>query len=117
MTTTTSKAIEFWTSAIREQAESGLTASEYCQLIEKSTYQFYYWKRRVRDDATKMYGTTEGETSGFVEIQSARIGSRIRDTLSEYVDIRVGSFSIRFTEHTDRALFKAAASALLEIAG
>ena len=117
MATTTNTAIEFWISAIKEQATSGLTVAEYCQLIGKSTFQFYYWKRRVGNGAPKAFGRTENETVGFIEVQHGRIDSRSRDEPFDFVDIHIGSFSIRFTAHTDRALFKAAASALLEMAG
>ena len=115
--TTTNTAIEFWISAVKEQAASGLTVADYCQLIEKSTFQFYYWKRRVGNGATKAFGRTESETGGFIEVQYRRTDSRSRDEPLDFVDIQIGLFSIRFTAHTERALFKAAASALLEIAG
>ena len=117
MATTTNTAIEFWISAIKEQAASGLTIAEYCQLIGKSTCRFYYRKRRVGNGAPKAFGRTESETGSFIEVQYGRIDSRSRDELFDFVDIQIGSFPIRFTAHTDRALFKAAASALLEIAG
>ncbi len=117
MATTTNTAIEFWISAIKEQATSGLTVAEYCQLIEKSTFQFYYWKRRVGNGSPKASGRTESEPGGFIEVQYGHIDSRSRDEVFDSVDIQIGSFLIRFTAHTDRALFKAAATALLEIAG
>lgn len=117
MTTTTNEAIGFWAEAIREQGESGLTVAEYCQLIEKSPYQFYYWKRRVRNDATKTYSMTKLETRDFIEIPRARFAPRTMEALSDYVDIQVGSFTIRFTERTDRSVFTMAASILQEIAG
>lgn len=116
MTTSTNEVIEFWASAIREQASSGLTVTEYCQRIGRSTSQFYYWKRRVGNDAPKTYDIRERETRGFIELRDPDSDRYNRDAHSDYVDIQVGSFSIRFTEHTDRALFKAAASVLLEVA-
>jgi len=107
----------FWESAIREQAESGLTVGEYCELIEKSSYQFYYWKRRVSGGKkTAMIAVGSGADS-FIELRPSGLDIHARSDYADQVDIRIGSFSLRFTEQTDRALFKAAASVLLEIVG
>lgn len=107
--------IVFWATAIKEQAESGLSVREYCRLIEKSTYQFYYWKRRVTDAQQTAVIPGGSNAQSFIELRASDIEISARRDYAEQVDIRIGLFSIRLTEHTDRALFKAAASILLEI--
>lgn len=109
--------IGFWESAIKEQAESGLTVAEYCQLIEKTAYQFYYWKRRVADiklTAMEAHGSNEQR---FIEVRPVHLETRADRDYADQVDIRIGSFSIRFAEYTNRELFREAAAVLHEIVG
>jgi transposase-like protein len=116
MTTNAAASMDFWRATIREQAESGMTVGEYCQLIEKSTYQFYYWKRRVEKGTAQADDSRNMDAGEFIELRPLRIDTVNRYERSDSVDIRVGSFLVRFTETTDRALFKMAVSLLLEIA-
>lgn len=116
MATNTAASVEFWISAIREQAESGLTVTEYCQLIEKSAYQFYYWKRRVRTGTAKTGNAPSMDNGGFIELQPQGMETVNRRGPGDGVEIRIGSFTIRFTETSDPILFKRAAVILREIA-
>jgi len=117
MTTAGGTGIRFWESALREQAESGLTVGEYCQLIEKSTYQFYYWKRRVAGDKPTSTVLRESNEQRFIEVRPTNLETRASRDYADQVDIRIGSFSIRYTEHTNRELFREAAAVLREIVG
>ena len=117
MTTTTNEAIEFWKLAINEQSASGLTVAEYCQLIEKSTYQFYYWKRRVCGVKPTATIPRESNEHRFIELRPTDSATSASRDYADQVDIRIGSFTIRFTEHTNRELFREAASVLREVVG
>ncbi|OQA61791.1 MAG: hypothetical protein BWY39_01983 [Spirochaetes bacterium ADurb.Bin269] len=111
---TSKKTIEFWEKSIAEQHESGLTVEEYCQLIEKPTHRFYYWKRRF---AEKSRISHSNDSDAFVEISQPCTIQAIAGRSSDQIEIRIGECTLFFTTTTDPLLFKTAASVLLELVG
>jgi len=101
---------------IKKQEESGLSVAEYCRNHEKSRGQFIYWKRKVCAAQRARTVFQEAGPHGFIEVHPAKSagGGRGNDT---HVEIRIGVFSIRFTDRTDRDLFRTAAAVLAGIAG
>jgi len=109
-TTAEAGGIEFWRKSIREQEESGLSVKDYCQVIERSRYQFYYWRQRIQNGRRKMM-KPGCATSDFIELQppmkrTEPIGS---------IEIRIGAFAISYTSETDGEVFRTAATILLEV--
>ena len=39
-----------WTARFADQKESGLSVSDWCQQHNFSRYQFFYWKRQLKDE-------------------------------------------------------------------
>lgn len=105
--------------AIQEQEECGLSVSDYCQLIEKNSTQFYYWKRKLDTSSGEKIRTDSNDVSvsEFIELKPSHSAKQSRVIVSPKVDIYIGSFSICFSENTDIELFKVAATILKEIAG
>lgn len=111
---TSNKTIEFWEKSIAEQHESGLTVEEYCQLIEKPTHRFYYWKRRLAEQSRISHSN---DSACFVEVFQPVKTSTTASSSSERIEIRIGECTLFFTTTTDPLLFKTAASVLLELVG
>jgi hypothetical protein len=108
------KTIEFWEKAIAEQHESGLTVEEYCQLIEKPTHRFYYWKRQFSEHS-RIPDTHASDS--FIEVFSPVGFSTISSISNGQIEIRIGACTLFFTATTDPVLFKTAAATLLELVG
>ena len=108
------KTIEFWEKAISEQRESGFTVEEYCELIEKPTHRFYYWKRQFSEQSRI---TDSNDPDGFIEVFQSVKTSTIAGSSNERIEIRIGACTLFFPTTTDPVLFKTAAATLLELVG
>ena len=108
------KTHEFWGNAITEQHESGLTVTEYCQLIEEPTHRFYYWKRRLAEQ-TRI--PADKKTVGFIEVLPLRSSSETALSNTDRIEIRIGGCTLFFTGTTDVGLLKSVATVLLGLVG
>ncbi len=109
-TSTEAGSMGFWQNAIREQAESGLSVKEYCQVIEKSRYQFYYWRQRIKGERQSIQ-TPLCAAEDFIEMRQLRASAE----MNRCIEIRIGIFSLDYTSDTDQELFREAAAILLAV--
>jgi len=100
----------FWQNAIKEQVASGLSIKEYCEVIEKSRYQFYYWRQRMQGKRLKATAPLCSAVD-FIEMNTqVMIPKAVR-----CVEVRIGAFSLNYTSDTDQELFCKAATILLAL--
>jgi len=109
-TTTQASGMGFWQHAIREQEESGLSVKDYCQVIEKSRYQFYYWRQRIQDGRQKMMKPVCA-TGDYIELRPLKTSTEPIG----FIEIRIGAFVMNYTSDTDQEVFRKAAAILLEV--
>jgi transposase-like protein len=60
-----SKNVAFWSLAIAEQAQSGLSVRAFCEREGLSPASFYLWRRNLAQQATAV---SSDEASEFVEV-------------------------------------------------
>lgn len=112
-----SEAIEHWKKVFAEQAASGQKVITFCQKTEISKWQYYYWKRCIRNSSgePKTGSSRQIPVRDFFEVRTPETGEKPTGT-ADAVEISIGSVSLFYRSNTDRELFRSVVTVLLEVA-
>jgi len=111
------EAITHWKKVFSEQKASGQKVLAFCQKAQISKWQYYYWKRFIRDisDAPKKEICGQIPVREFFEVRTSELGEKSTGT-ADAVEISIGPVSLFYRTTTDRELFRTVVTVLLEVA-
>ncbi len=86
---------ERWAMLIKERMESGMTVREWCHDRDIKESRYYYWLRRLRQDAVKEKERRQ-QVSPFVELPTDICREQVFEPAAAV--IRKGNVTIEVTE-------------------
>jgi len=119
MTNSRLERIIHWRKVFSEHETSDLNVTAFCQWANISKCQYYYWKRRIKNNpgAVQNKPTNTSEIPEFIQVPTLNIVRKhVHETAANAVEVRVGLISLLFHSDTDRELFKTAVSLVIEVA-
>ena len=119
MTNSRAERMIHWEKVLSEHEASGLNVGSFCQTAHISKCQYYYWKRRVKNQAGAVHDEPKrtSEVQEFIQVPAFDLVRKRVPETAEAVEVRIGSISLVFRSGTDRELFKTAVSLVIEVAG
>lgn len=81
-----------WTPIVRECRESGMTVKTWCLQNNVNEKQFYYWQRRVREEAFDTLKKAESQNhTNFVQLPAPADSSRDTSSFRTDMIIHIGN--------------------------
>ena len=94
-----------WAKIVQARQESGQTIKDFCQAMEISKSQYFYWQRKLRNLACTELAlqdeTLDTTPNGWIQVTSAQA-----QQTKKALKIEIGGFQINVDTETDLELLK-----------
>ena len=92
-----------WLEVIKDRQNSGLSVKDYCQKMDLSKTQYYYWQKKIREAACESI-VGDNKTSAIIPNGWAKLIST--NSADETLKINIAGCQIEVDSNTDLELLK-----------